>query len=86
MAAVTAFKAKLHFGELLDRVVSGEEIVITRHDKAVARIVPEGRSRQESVRKSVSDLRELRAAIAKRRGHKHVSTQEIRQAIHKGRP
>jgi prevent-host-death family protein len=42
MATVTAFQAKTRFGELLDRVVRGEEIVITRHEKAVARLVPEG--------------------------------------------
>ena len=30
MATVTAFQAKTRFGEMLDRVVRGEEIVITR--------------------------------------------------------
>ena len=30
MAAVSAFVAKTRFGELLDRVAAGEEIVITR--------------------------------------------------------
>ena len=86
MAAVTAFKAKLHFGELLDRVVSGEEIVITRHDKPVARIVPEGRSSLETARRSVSELRELRAAMAKRSGHRLLSTKDVHAAINKGRP
>lgn len=42
MGTVTAFEAKTRFGELLERVGRGEEIVITRHDKPVARIVPEG--------------------------------------------
>jgi prevent-host-death family protein len=42
MATVTAFQAKTRFGELLDRVGRGEEIVITRREKAVARLVPEG--------------------------------------------
>ena len=42
MNTVTALEAKTRFGELLDRVARGEEIVITRHDKPVARIVPEG--------------------------------------------
>jgi prevent-host-death family protein len=42
MATITAFEAKTRFGELLERVTRGEEIVITRHDKPVARIVPEG--------------------------------------------
>jgi prevent-host-death family protein len=33
MTKVTAFEAKTRFGELLDRVSKGEEVVITRHDK-----------------------------------------------------
>lgn len=47
MANVTASQAKTRFGEMLDRVVRGEEIVITRHEKAVARLVPEGGSNLE---------------------------------------
>ena len=42
MAKVTAFEAKTRFGELLERVANGEEVVITRHDKPVARLIPEG--------------------------------------------
>jgi prevent-host-death family protein len=37
---VGAFEAKNTLGTLLDRVEQGEEIVITRHGKAVARLVP----------------------------------------------
>jgi prevent-host-death family protein len=37
---VGAFEAKNRLGMLLDRVESGEEIVITRHGKPVARLVP----------------------------------------------
>jgi prevent-host-death family protein len=40
MATGTAFEAKTRFGELLERVSRGEEVVITRHDKPVARLVP----------------------------------------------
>ncbi|MGD0913051.1 MAG: type II toxin-antitoxin system prevent-host-death family antitoxin [Terracidiphilus sp.] len=35
-----AFEAKNKLGALLDRVERGEEIVITRHGKPVARLVP----------------------------------------------
>ena len=56
MATVTAFEAKTRFGELLDRVGRGEEIVITRHEKPVARIVPEGLRNLEHVRQAVSAL------------------------------
>ena len=56
MASVTAFEAKTRFGQLLERVAAGEEIVITRHDKPVARIVPEGRQTIAYARATVDGL------------------------------
>jgi prevent-host-death family protein len=44
MKEVGAFEAKSRLGQLLDRVEAGEEIVITRRGKAVARLVPPGSS------------------------------------------
>lgn len=86
MARVTAFEAKTRFGELLDRVARGEEIVITRHDKPVARIIPEGRPALSEIRQAVSDLRALRKAMANRRGFKPLTDRETRNAINAGRP
>ncbi len=40
MRAVGAFEAKNKLGQLLDEVEQGEEIVITRRGKEVARLVP----------------------------------------------
>ena len=40
MREVGAFEAKNKLGQLLDQVERGEEIVITRHGKQVARLVP----------------------------------------------
>lgn len=40
MATVGAFEAKTHLSALLERVARGEEIEITRHGKAIARLVP----------------------------------------------
>ena len=37
---VGAYDAKTHFSELLERVLAGEEITITRHGAPVARLVP----------------------------------------------
>lgn len=37
---VGAFEAKNTLGALLDRVEQGEEVVITRHGKPVARLAP----------------------------------------------
>lgn len=42
MHQIGAFEAKNRLGSLLDRVERGEEIVITRHGKAVAKLVPAG--------------------------------------------
>ncbi|MGD0498726.1 MAG: type II toxin-antitoxin system prevent-host-death family antitoxin [Bryobacteraceae bacterium] len=40
MQEIGAFEAKNTLGALLDRVQHGEEIVITRHGKPVARLAP----------------------------------------------
>ena len=40
MREVGAFEAKNKLGQLLDEVENGEEIVITRRGKEVARLVP----------------------------------------------
>jgi prevent-host-death family protein len=40
MREVGAFEAKSRLGALLDQVERGEEIVITRRGRAVARLVP----------------------------------------------
>jgi prevent-host-death family protein len=40
MREVGAFEAKNRLGTLLDWVENGEEIVITRHGKPVAKLVP----------------------------------------------
>jgi len=85
MGKVTAFEAKTRFGELLDRVSRGEEVVITRHDRAVARLVPEGAPRLDEVRRAVSGLRELQLRI-RRRSRAKLSDREVRQAIDEGRP
>jgi prevent-host-death family protein len=34
------FEAKTHLSELIARVQAGEEVVITRHNKPVAKLVP----------------------------------------------
>jgi len=84
MSKVTAFEAKTRFGELLERVSRGEEVVITRHDKVVARLVPEGPQRLDEVRRAVSGLRDLQSRI-RRRSRAKLSDREVRSAIEGGR-
>ncbi len=42
MKEMGAFEAKNRLGTLLDWVEQGEEVLITRRGRAVARLVPEG--------------------------------------------
>ena len=86
MATVTAFQAKTRFGELLDRVARGEEIVITRHERAVARLIPEGGANVRHARNAVAELRAGRAAMARRREFKPLTDRDIKGSIEKGRP
>ena len=42
MESIGLFEAKTHLSELVARAERGEEVVITRHNKPVARLVPIG--------------------------------------------
>ena len=86
MATVTAFEAKTRFGQLLERVARGEEVIITKHDKPVARLVPEGRPSLESVRQAVAGIRKLKIRIAARtRGKSKLSPEDFKSAVEEGR-
>ena len=86
MASVTAFEAKTRFGKLLERVIQGEEVVITRHDKPIARLIPEGRPALSSIAGAVAGLRDLRRAINHRTaGRAKLTLAEVKSAIKKGR-
>lgn len=84
MATVTAFEAKTRFGELLARVANGEEIVITKYEKPVARLVPERKRDLEKVRRAIKALEELQKDM-RCRGMKPLTDEEIRSARDEGR-
>ena len=44
MASYSVAEAKNQLPKLLDRALAGEEVVVTRRGKAIARIVPESNS------------------------------------------
>jgi prevent-host-death family protein len=85
---IGAFEAKNSLGSLLDRVERGEEIVITRHGRAVARLVPNaGRFDQDQAQEAFQRLR----ARAKRLAREHPNApsfdwDELRKLRDKGRP
>jgi len=81
MREIQASEAKTHLPSLLDEVERGETVIITRHGRAIARIVPEASRRQEEIDKAVADIRAagrrngkiaLRDILsARREGHKY---------------
>ncbi len=81
MREIQASEAKTHLPQLLDEVERGETLVITRHGRAIARIVPEARQRQQEIDKAIHDMKAARkhaATItreeilsAKNEGHKY---------------
>ncbi len=62
VSSVGAFEAKTHLSALLDRVEKGEEIIITKHGKAVARLIPAERNARNSINAAMERLMELRSS------------------------
>jgi prevent-host-death family protein len=60
MITVGAFEAKTHLSALLERVARGEEVVITKHGKPIARLVSATAVDQARVDEAVAQLRRLR--------------------------
>lgn len=64
MVEVGAFEAKNRLGSLLDLVEKGEEIVITRHGKPVARLVPNVARDQAKINAAVARIKARRKGIS----------------------
>lgn len=60
MITVGAFEAKTHLSALLDRVAGGEEVVITRHGRPVARLVGAEQADRARVSEAFDKLKQLR--------------------------
>ena len=63
MITVGAFDAKTHLSALLERVARGEEVVITRHGKPVARLIPETAAQRADIDAIIGRLKAARAGI-----------------------
>lgn len=59
LASISVADAKSHLSEILDRVEAGDEVVITRRGKAIARLV----SARPAKRKPLPPLADFRARM-----------------------
>lgn len=64
MIEVGAFEAKTHLSALLEQVSQGEEVLIRRRRKPVAKLVPIKQAEQQDVRDTIADLRIHRAGMS----------------------
>jgi prevent-host-death family protein len=70
--------AKARFSELLDDVERGETLVITRHGRAIARLVPESDERHAEALRSMERIEAFRQTMPR------LSLGEILSARHDG--
>jgi len=56
---IGVYQAKTHLPELLAKVAHGEQVTITRHGQAVARLVPAAPVRPLNVRGVIEELKAL---------------------------
>ncbi|MCL4461024.1 MAG: type II toxin-antitoxin system prevent-host-death family antitoxin [Nitrospirae bacterium] len=59
MKTVGAYEMKTHLSRLLEEVEKGERIVITRHGRPVAELVPLPSRNTEKINKAIVDLKEF---------------------------
>lgn len=84
--AVGLFEAKTHFSELVARAEAGEEVVITRHNRPVAKLVPIApvdRVDLAARRKAIASIDKLRRQLAGR--GVAITQDEVNQWIREGR-
>jgi prevent-host-death family protein len=80
MREVSAVTARKKFGELLDEVAHGEEIVITRHGKPVARLVAAAAGfDREKARRAIAGILEASKGLT-------LGGLKIKDLIDEGRP
>lgn len=60
MSTVALTYAKTHFSELAERAAQGEEIVVTRHQMPLVKLVPANRPSLDDIREIFSEMDAVR--------------------------
>ena len=80
MIEIGAFDAKNKLAHLLDLAEQGEEIIITRHGKPVARLLPIAKPiDREAARQAVEEIKKMRKGM-------RLDDATIKELINEGRP
>jgi len=76
---IQASEAKTHFLRILDRVERGETVMISRHGRLIARIIPEVKKSGEDLVRAIAEMKALRQKIGR------LTLEEILSARDEGR-
>jgi prevent-host-death family protein len=79
MREIQASEAKAKLPQLLDDVERGETVVITRHGKPIARLVPEVDRRRAEIAAAIAGLKALQKETGK------ITVEELLAARDEGR-
>ena len=78
MESIGAYEAKSHLPRLLDRIARGESLIITRHGRPVAQLVPVAHDDRERARHAARRIVERRARL------KRAPLAELMDTLHEG--
>lgn len=78
MERIGIYDARAKLSELIERVQSGEEVILTRHGEPVARLVPEKRRRKGAAAATVARIRTLARRL-------NIRDVDVRKLIEEGR-
>ena len=79
MLEVALFEAKNKLSGLLDEVATGKQVTITRHGKAVARLVPAYDFDRAKAKQAAKTLLEVRKGVT-------LGGLSIKELVNEGRP
>jgi prevent-host-death family protein len=78
MREIQSSEAKTRLPQLLDDVERGETVIITRHGRPIARIVPEMERRQEEIERAIASIKSLQNNVGP------IALDELLSARHEG--
>ena len=77
---IGAFEAKTHFSQILEKAEKGEDFIITKRGKPVAKIIPFEQEPEMTFKEAIEQLREFRKLYRGKPGDFN-----IKEAIEEGR-
>ncbi|MCL2270984.1 MAG: type II toxin-antitoxin system prevent-host-death family antitoxin [Treponema sp.] len=77
---IGAFEAKTHFSQILEKTEQGDDFIITKRGKAVAKIIPFEKKPEMTRKEAIAQLIEMRKLYRGEPG-----SFNIREAIEEGR-